>query len=190
MPFTWQRRVSAFIQDRVGPNRVGPFGLLQPLADAVKSFLKEDFTPDHVRKAYFWLAPAIVMIPSLLTVAVIPFGSNLGDAADGHCRPERRHSLHVRHRLAGSLWNRAGRLRLEFEVSVPRRHPLQRPDDFLRNRHGPVRHSPLHAGGRPELEPGHWLPGRAGLGCGNRTNHGTTLRHLSLVGFSSSPWLL
>jgi len=73
-----ERRTAAFIQDRLGPNRVGPFGLLQPAADAIKAFLKEDFTPAHVRKAYYWLAPAIVMIPSLLTVAIIPFGSLLG----------------------------------------------------------------------------------------------------------------
>src|SRR5512136_813866 len=73
-----ERKVSAAIQDRHGPNRVGPFGLLQPAADAIKAFLKEDFTPAHVRKAYYWLAPAIVMIPSLVTVAIIPFGSLLG----------------------------------------------------------------------------------------------------------------
>jgi NADH-quinone oxidoreductase subunit H len=72
-----ERRVAALIQDRLGPNRVGPFGLLQPLADAGKSFLKEDFTPAYVRKAYYWLAPAIVMIPSVLTIAIIPFGSTL-----------------------------------------------------------------------------------------------------------------
>src|SRR5436309_6810582 len=74
-----ERKVAASIQDRRGPNRVGPFGLLQPVADAIKAFLKEDFTPGHVRKTYYWLAPAIVMIPSLLTVAIIPFGSNLGN---------------------------------------------------------------------------------------------------------------
>jgi NADH-quinone oxidoreductase subunit H len=73
-----ERKVSAAIQDRRGPNRVGWFGLLQPAADAIKSFFKEDFTPGHVRKVYFWLAPAIVMIPSLLTVAIIPFGSRIG----------------------------------------------------------------------------------------------------------------
>jgi NADH-quinone oxidoreductase subunit H len=74
-----ERKLAAAIQDRIGPNRVGPFGLLQPAADGVKAFLKEDFTPAHVRKIYYWLAPAIVMIPALLTVAVIPFGSTLGN---------------------------------------------------------------------------------------------------------------
>lgn len=74
-----ERKISAFIQDRVGPNRVGPKGLLQPLADGLKFILKEDFTPGHVRKLYFWLAPAITMVPAFLTVAVIPFGSRLGE---------------------------------------------------------------------------------------------------------------
>ncbi len=73
-----ERKISACIQDRHGPNRVGPFGILQPVADGVKAFLKEDFTPAHVRKAYFWLAPMITMIPALLVLAVIPFGSLLG----------------------------------------------------------------------------------------------------------------
>jgi NADH-quinone oxidoreductase subunit H len=73
-----ERKVSALIQDRIGPNRVGPAGLWQPIADGVKALLKEDFTPQHVRKIYFWIAPAISMIPALLTVAIIPFGSNLG----------------------------------------------------------------------------------------------------------------
>ncbi len=72
-----ERRVSAAMQDRVGPNRVGPLGLLQPVADGIKFLLKEDFTPKHVRKGFFWLAPALTMVPSLLTCAVIPFGSSL-----------------------------------------------------------------------------------------------------------------
>jgi NADH-quinone oxidoreductase subunit H len=87
-----ERKVCAVIQDRVGPNRaawpliaaipvVGPFlvrlGIFQPLADGLKLILKEDFTPEHVRRVYFWLAPAITMIPALLTVAIIPFGSEL-----------------------------------------------------------------------------------------------------------------
>jgi NADH-quinone oxidoreductase subunit H len=74
-----ERRVSAFIQDRVGPNRVGPFGLLQSIADILKLILKEDYTPAHVRNLYFWIAPAIAMIPAFLAVAIIPFGSTLGN---------------------------------------------------------------------------------------------------------------
>src|ERR1051325_5547936 len=73
-----ERKVCASIQERRGPNRVGPFGLLQPIADAIKAFLKEDYTPGHVRTVYYWLAPAIVMIPSLMTIAIVPFGSWLG----------------------------------------------------------------------------------------------------------------
>lgn len=74
-----ERRISAWIQDRVGPNRVGPWGLLQPAADGLKFILKEDFTPAYVRKVYFWLAPAVSMVPALLTLAVIPFGTKIGD---------------------------------------------------------------------------------------------------------------
>jgi NADH-quinone oxidoreductase subunit H len=88
-----ERKISAWIQDRVGPNRtappfvkyipvIGPFlirlGLFQPLADGLKFMFKEDFTPAGVRKIYFFLAPAIAVIPAMLTVAVIPFGSTMG----------------------------------------------------------------------------------------------------------------
>jgi len=73
-----ERRVSASIQDRIGPNRVGPFGLFQPWADMVKSFFKEEVTPGHVRKVYYVIAPAIALMPAILNLAVIPFGSTLG----------------------------------------------------------------------------------------------------------------
>ncbi len=72
-----ERRVSAMIQDRLGPNRVGPAGLFQPIADACKFLLKEDFTPGHVNKFYYWLAPCLAMIPAITTLAVVPFGSTL-----------------------------------------------------------------------------------------------------------------
>ncbi|MES2309999.1 MAG: complex I subunit 1 family protein [Verrucomicrobiota bacterium] len=70
-----ERRVSAALQDRVGPNRVGPFGLLQPICDSAKFIFKEEFTPDHVNKFYFWLAPVLAVCPALITIAVVPFAS-------------------------------------------------------------------------------------------------------------------
>jgi NADH-quinone oxidoreductase subunit H len=72
-----ERRVSAFIQDRVGPNRVGPFGLMQPMADAIKFIFKEDLIPGQVSRTVFILAPALSLIPALCTFAVVPFGGTL-----------------------------------------------------------------------------------------------------------------
>ena len=72
-----ERRVSAFMQDRVGPNRVGPKGVLQPIADGIKFLMKEDLVPEKVDKPIFILAPAILLIPALMTFAVIPFGSSI-----------------------------------------------------------------------------------------------------------------
>jgi NADH-quinone oxidoreductase subunit H len=72
-----ERRGSALIQDRPGPNRLGPFGLIQPLADALKFFFKEDVTPNSVDKPLYLLAPALAIMPAMLTISVIPFGPDL-----------------------------------------------------------------------------------------------------------------
>jgi NADH-quinone oxidoreductase subunit H len=72
-----ERRGSALMQDRPGPNRLGPLGLIQPIADALKFFFKEDVTPNSVDKPLYLLAPALAIMPALLTISVIPFGPDL-----------------------------------------------------------------------------------------------------------------
>jgi NADH-quinone oxidoreductase subunit H len=72
-----ERRVSAWIQDRRGPNRVGPFGLLQPIADGIKNILKEETLPATASRFFFILAPILVLVPSLVTFAVIPIAAPL-----------------------------------------------------------------------------------------------------------------
>jgi len=75
---TWlERRVCAWMQDRLGPNRVGPQGLLQPAADGLKNLVKEETLPAEADKVLFMLAPAISFVPALLTFAVIPFAAPL-----------------------------------------------------------------------------------------------------------------
>lgn len=73
----FERKLAAWIQDRVGPDRAGPFGILQPIADGVKMFLKEDFTPSNADKWLFIIAPGIAMFTSLITSAIIPWGTDL-----------------------------------------------------------------------------------------------------------------
>jgi NADH-quinone oxidoreductase subunit H len=72
-----ERKVAAFLQDRLGPDRAGPFGLLQPIADGVKMFMKEDFIPQNASKWLFILAPGIFMFVACMTSAVIPWGTEL-----------------------------------------------------------------------------------------------------------------
>jgi NADH-quinone oxidoreductase subunit H len=72
-----ERKVAAFMQDRIGPNRAGPFGILQPMADGVKMFMKEEIIPDLSNKWLFILGPSIAMITALMTSAVIPWGRDI-----------------------------------------------------------------------------------------------------------------
>lgn len=77
--YTFGERIfSARMQLRVGPNRCGPWGLLQPLADGVKFFLKEDVIPTHVEKPLYVLAPLISFLPAMVTIAVVPFAEPVG----------------------------------------------------------------------------------------------------------------
>ena len=82
MGFIWfERRAMAIMQARLGPNRVGPFGLLQPVADVIKILLKEDIVPAKADKLVHWLAPVVALVPVLMLFAVVPFqgGALLAD---------------------------------------------------------------------------------------------------------------
>src|SRR5437867_8225024 len=72
-----ERKVAAFIQDRRGPNRAGPFGLFQPLADGLKLFMKEEIIPNTSNRFLFILGPCLAMLAAMMTSAVIPWGGKL-----------------------------------------------------------------------------------------------------------------
>src|SRR5512147_1012023 len=72
-----ERKVVGRIQNRWGPTRVGPFGLLQPLADGLKFILKEDLTPPYVNKPIYILAPMLAVVMALTSIALIPIGPNI-----------------------------------------------------------------------------------------------------------------
>ena len=75
-----ERRVLAFMQFRLGPNRTGPFGILQPVADGIKLFFKEEVIPEGANKLLFVAAPAIAIVTAFLAIAVVPYGGH------GHLR--------------------------------------------------------------------------------------------------------
>ncbi|MGH7224819.1 MAG: complex I subunit 1/NuoH family protein, partial [Gemmataceae bacterium] len=69
-----ERKISAWAQDRLGPNRVGPWGILQPIADGIKFLLKEEIIPSHVDRLFYMVGPAVAVSTALLAFAVVPFG--------------------------------------------------------------------------------------------------------------------
>jgi len=73
----FERKIAAFIQDRIGPNRAGPFGILQPLADGGKLFFKEEIIPNTSNKFLFILGPCLAMLTAMMTSAVIPWGGSM-----------------------------------------------------------------------------------------------------------------
>lgn len=78
MYLTWfERKIVGRVQNRIGPNRVGPFGLLQPIADGIKMLTKEDIVPEGADRAVHLLAPILIVIPALLVFSVLPFGRNM-----------------------------------------------------------------------------------------------------------------
>ncbi len=140
----FERRVVAKMQHRIGPNVHGPFGLLQSLADGVKLALKEDIVVKAADKVVYVLAPILATIPAFLAWAVIPFGpevtipfTDTDDAAAAH-RPAGRGALHPRRDLDRRLRHRARRLVVGLDLRPARRPALERADDLVRGRDGPV----------------------------------------------------
>ena len=77
-----ERKIAAWVQDRIGPNRAGPRGLLQPIADALKFLFKEDIIPSHVDRVFYLLAPAVAAGTATLAFAVVPFGPTSADPGE------------------------------------------------------------------------------------------------------------
>ena len=104
----------ARMQLRLGPNRVGPLGLLQPIADGIKLLCKEGFQPADVDQFVYWLAPGISLFTALFAFVLIPVGGTVH--IWGHhdflsdCRCQCGHCLPSRFLLSGCLWDRFGRL--------------------------------------------------------------------------------
>ena len=129
----YERRLLALVQDRYGPNRVGPAGLLQVLADTFKILFKEDWVPPFADRRVFVVAPSIVFATALLSFMVVP-------VARGHRRRRHRRRPAVRARdvVAGRVQRRARRMGLAQQVLAGRRAESRGADGELRGLHGPL----------------------------------------------------
>ena len=130
-----ERKVIAHIQLRVGPRRVGPHGLLQPLADVIKLLTKEDMLPSHVNKVFYFLAPFIAVMFALIAISVIPFGTadqhRPHQHRDAAHRSQHRRAVHPRAFRHGRVRRRAGRLGVEQQVFAAGRLAQLGADDQL-----------------------------------------------------------
>ena len=158
-----ERRGMGRMQSRLGPNRTGPFGLLQPVADAVKVLLKENIVPDSADKIVHWLAPMVAFAPVLMIFAVVPFqnGALLADLNIG--------ILYIVAVSSVSHGGRVhGRVGLQQQVFPARRHAQRRRRGQLRDTAGAV-HRRRGAGGRLAVpEPDRLKPRISPLSCCSR----------------------
>ena len=136
----FERKVISDMQSRIGPNRAGPFGMLQTLADGIKLFFKEDLVPEQADRIVFKLAPYLVILPAFLSFAIVPIGGRVTVA--GHT-----FELQLADPPMGILWllamssisrlrRHAGRLGVGLEVPAARLGAGLGPDDLVRGRPG------------------------------------------------------
>ena len=178
-----ERRIAGLIQDRPGPNRVGPYGLFQTLADVPKMFLKEDVTPLYVDKLLHTVAPAIILIPALTTIAIVPLGAPITIAGRTIPLVVADVNIGVLYLLALTSVSVYGlivrRLGLEQQVLAPRRPPRLGADHQLRARRWESRRS------RSSSRPGRSGPSPSS--SGRAPTSGTASRRRSAASSSSSP---
>ena len=147
MLMVWfERKVVGDIQNRVGPNPAGPFGILQTLADGTKFFFKEDLIPDKAERRVFILAPLLSVVPAFLLFSIVPFGGDFSNGGNGTVeifgqrdatparRPSDRHPLRPGHVLDRRLRRHARRLVVRLEVPAARFRAGLGPDGLLRGR--------------------------------------------------------
>ena len=135
----FERKIVADMQNRVGPDRAGPWGVLQTLADGMKLFFKEQITPRKVELGLYLAAPILATIPAFLMFMVIPFGDSFTIDLGGQertipparSRPQRRTPLCPGDVFGGRLRNRPGRMVLGFQIPLARWHPCHGPGHFL-----------------------------------------------------------
>ena len=127
-----ERKILAHMQVRLGPMRVGPHGLLQPIADALKLLIKEDIMPAEADPLVFWIAPLIVVITAFTVFIVVPVRPD----ARRH-RYEYRRPVHAGRFVAERAGRGHGGMGVQLALSADGRAALQRADGFLRNRDGP-----------------------------------------------------
>ncbi len=138
----FERKVVGRMQNRIGPNRVGPWGILQSLADGVKLAFKEEIIPLLADKPVYFLAPILSAVPAFVAFSVIPFGPTVSifghHTAAAADRPAGRRAARLRLLVARGLRHRAVGLGVRLDLPAARWSALGRADDLLRGRDGPV----------------------------------------------------